>query len=186
MGYFIRITPDEPVTLNDIQELVKSRLDPDKYVISEEYSHKNVLHFHIVLYSPFSSDRIRARIKTALPCQVYISGKEIMDKYKAIAYTIKDGHYVHYNVDVFEMMKASQLSHKKERYDTALKDLRLEYKEHSSDELMIRGLLDIYTKFGKRINRTHFMTHAQSIKYEVQTVSREALVQYTKDFIAFD
>lgn len=175
-GLFIRITPhSEGLDLEELEEFVKTDLRSERYVISIE--HATNTHFHLLVYTPMSPENTRYRIKANYDCNVYISGKEIQDKIKAIAYTIKDGHYVHSGLDIWEWMQAKQLSRPKIKFDEAIKTIKSNYSATHYEEGLVRELVQLHIDTGRRIYRQHLRAWIDTIKIEVDERYRERLIK---------
>lgn len=175
-GLFIRITPhSEGVTLEEMEEFVEQDLRSSKYVISLEHATND--HFHLLVYTPMSPENVRYRIKQNYDCNVYISGKEIQDKIKAIAYTIKDGHYVHKGLDIWEWMQAKQMTYPKVKFDEAIKVIKQNYSATFYEEGLVRELIQLHIDTGRRIYRQHLRAWIDTIKLEVDERYRERLVK---------
>jgi len=149
-SYFVRITPYNSISFEDIIEVLHS-IDIQKYCISYEEASRP--HYHLCLWSPRSVENLRWNLKQAINGQVYISGKEIQDKVKAIAYTIKDGNYRQNGIDIHTFLMANQIKHKKVKFDDELKlitdDLQL------SGRSLIGAIIDLHVKCNRKIYRAH-------------------------------
>lgn len=163
-GYFIRITPDDAsnTTLLDIKELFDLHLESTQYVISMEIASR--LHFHALLYSSYSPERLRYRIKSVLDCQLYISGKDIQDKVSCIAYTIKDGSYVHRGIDVWTWMQAKQKTHKKVSFEDAVKVISQNYAVSKDDDKLLDEIRQVYIDYNRRMYKHHIRGLYDTIK----------------------
>lgn len=126
-NYFIRVTPDNPSDYNlDTVFKIFKKYDPTKLVVAVEQGTRE--HYHIAIWGVTrSSANLRANIKLYIDCQVYISGKDIQDKIKAIAYCFKDGHYRHMGLDVVEFLQAVSVSKPKLKYDKILQEIEKDY-----------------------------------------------------------
>lgn len=168
-GYFLRITPDnQELTLKDIEQLIKSF--NGRYIISVEEATKR--HYHIVLYAKITAETLRARIKKNLLCQVYISGKEIQDKVKAIAYTIKDGNYVFNGLDAFDLMKAKQVSHQKLSFDKEIDKI-----EYYDDRSLVEDVLALYQKYNRKVDKRHLLNLLRTIKLKQSGEYKEQFIK---------
>lgn len=165
-GYFIRITPDDAnMTLLDMKDFLDLTLECQRYVVSREEATR--VHFHILLYVPFSAERLRYRIKSSIEGQVYISGKDIQDKVRCIAYTIKDGQYKMKDIDIFEFMKAKQVSHRKVKFDDAVKIITQNYSRSRNDEALVDELIQVHIDYGRKLYRQHLKAFYETIKATV-------------------
>lgn len=182
-GLFMRITPynNDDATLQRIAEIIELTTVPARYVISEEIA--SHLHYHILTYSDRSPERIRYAIKSKIECQLYISGREVQDKVKAIAYTIKDGKYIQKNMDVNDFLLAKQISRPKRTFDDGLKELKEIYKTNMDDEELLRGLIRVYKEFNKKINRLHLKNHLESIRIYSSQDAEDQLVRSILEFL---
>lgn len=153
---FIRITPYDAVTFEDIEQLL-SYLKIERYVVSYEEASRP--HYHIYVETKLSVERLRYQIKSKLNCQVYISGKEVQSKVKTIAYTIKDGNFRMKNIDVNEYLMAQRVSHAKPNFDKELKDILSKEWTCSEQRVLTTQVIDLYIKFNRKI----YIQHIQSV-----------------------
>lgn len=174
-GYFIRLTPDDEISLDDIVRLIEGALLPESYVISREEASR--IHFHILVYTDFSPERLRYRIKALLATQVYISGKDIVDKVRTIAYTIKDGNYRTKGIDPFEWLEAKRISHKKEKFEDALKVIEGNYGRTGNADALVRELITLHLDFNKKIYKQHLKAHFETIKIKKDLDFRERFIK---------
>lgn len=171
-GYFIRITPDDAnMTLYDMKDFLDLTLECQQYVVSREEASR--VHFHVLLYVPLSAERLRYRIKSCIEGQVYISGKDIQDKVRCIAYTMKDGLYKFKGIDVAEYLRAKQISHKKKKFDDCLRIIEQNYSRSHADEALIDELIQLHCDFKRRIYRHHLKALFESVKIEFDEGYRE-------------
>lgn len=178
-SYFCRYTPRKPeeTTLDDMEAFIRELTD--EFVISYEHLPRND-HFHICLWKvKRSPENLRYHLKTHLVGQVYISGKEIEDKVKAIAYTIKDGSYRSSGIDVFTWMSAMRTTHKKVKFDDDVKELTERYDPQLyNDEWLAGGIIEIYRKHNRKIYVQHLRALLQTIKmhkdsnYKLQLIDK--------------
>lgn len=174
-GLFIRITPDDESTLEDIKTIIEDATLPDAYVLSREVA--SSVHYHLLVYTPFSPERVRYRIKGSLSCQIYISGKDIQDKVKAIAYTIKDGHYVHKGLNVQEWLMAKQKTHKKITFEDAISTIEASYIKDRNDEVLVQEIIQLHIDFKKKIYRNHLKGWYETIRIRADNGYRDKVVK---------
>lgn len=160
---FIRVTPeDEDIGLDNVKNILVECLESLKYVISREEASR--IHYHMYVVTSFNPERVRYRIKSSIHCQVYISGKDVIDKVKTIAYTIKDGSYLHRGIDVNELLMAQSLSHKKITFDAEIQ--RIKEDKNLDDEQLVSQVIDTYVKFNRKIYNQHIVALIKGIKLE--------------------
>lgn len=174
-GLFIRITPDDESTLDDMKAIIEEATMPDSYVLSREVA--SSVHYHLLVYTPFSSERVRYRIKGSISCQIYISGKDIQDKVKAIAYTIKDGHYVHKGLNIQEWMMAKQKTHKKITFEDAISTIETNYARLRNDEALVQEIIQVHIDFKKKMYRNHLKGWYDTIRIGVDDTYRNRVVK---------
>lgn len=163
-GYFIRITPldDAEVGLHGMVAIIENELGCEKYVVSREVASR--VHFHALIYTAFSPERVRYRLKGILECQLYISGKDIQDKVSCIAYTIKDGSYVQKGIDVCTWLQAKQKTHKKVTFDDVLKTISNKYRTSGNDDQLLEDIRQLYIDFHRRMYKHHIRGLYDTIK----------------------
>lgn len=156
--YFIRLTPTSSCSLDDAETLLRE-INVDIYVVSYEEASRP--HFHAYIKSSYSPERLRYRLKSHFTGQVYISGKEVIDKVKAIAYTIKDGKYRYSNIDVNTLLMAESISKPKFNFDQELKTIA---DSDASIEKIVDDIIDLYIKGNRKI----YFQHIQGIVRTIQ------------------
>lgn len=109
-SYFVRITPYKTLSYEDI-ETVLTDLDISQWFICYEEASRP--HYHLCLWSVRGVENLRYQLKNKLNAQIYLSGKEIEDKLKAIAYCMKDGNWKQKNVNILDIMMAKTITKKK-------------------------------------------------------------------------
>lgn len=160
-SYFLRLTPRNPTCLDAIRNII----DPlsYKYVISQEETPR--VHYHICMWCHKSIENLRYHLKQRVDGQIYISGKDIEDKINAIAYTIKDGNYVHRNLDITEFLLANAVTKRKLKFDDLIDQLKDEYNPSTmSDQTLVRKILEIYTKCKRKPYKQHIRALYDTIK----------------------
>lgn len=168
--YFARFTPSkEAVSLDDIVPILEEL--SNSYVVSYEEASRP--HFHFYMESDFSPERLRYRLKSRLTGQIYISGKDVEDKVRTIAYTIKDGNYRLKNIDVNTFLMAKQQSHPKETFDKEIKEL---YEGTYETEDLVDKIVDLYIKYNRKI----YIQHIQSLVRTIQARNNE---RYRKSLV---
>ena len=155
-SYWIRFTPSNPeaYTLGTVKYVLDTHFVTEKYVLAIEKAAST--HFHIALWTTDkykSNDALKYQLKKYLEGQVYISGKEIQDKIRVIAYCFKDGQYVTKNIDVMTFLQAASISKPKLKYDDLLQTAEKEYS--GDDKNFVRNLLDAHIKTNKKIYLQH-------------------------------
>lgn len=149
--YFIRVTPYDTSTLDDIRNVFE-QLNFDSYVLSRELASR--VHYHAYIRTTKSAERLRYQLKQRVGGQIYISGKQVEDQVRAIAYTIKDGSYIYKDIDVNTFLKAVQLSKPKTTFDDRIKEIK------SRDPTVVtRGVVRAYKEF----NRKPHLHHIESL-----------------------
>lgn len=170
-GLFLRITPVDSMTLEDIKNIIEPLCK--SYLISIEEASR--VHFHIVMYTDRSVEDIRYQIKKKQGLQVYISGKQIEDKVKTIAYTIKDGNYIFKDIDAFALMRATQVTYKKLTFDKEIEAIK-----YWDDSSLFDDVLNLYQKYNKKIDKRHFINLLRTIKLKNSSDYRE---QFKKNIL---
>lgn len=169
MEYFIRLTPYKATTFEDIID-VFSAIDIDTYVISYEEASRN--HYHAYIISSYSPERLRYQLKSKLSSQVYISGTQVLDKVKTIAYTIKDGNYKHKNIDVNTLLMAESVSKPKFNFDDELK--KILDKDITPDKL-VDEIIDLYVQSKRKIYIQHIQAIVRNWKAQKDSSYRKEL-----------
>jgi len=145
--YFIRITPYDTSDLSDIRTVFED-IGLDTYVLSRESASR--VHYHSYIRTRFTAERLRYQLKSRIGGQIYISGKSVEDKIRAIAYTIKDGDYVYGNIDVNELLMAIQQSKPKVTFDDTINAI-------TSDTVdsVTKGVVRAYKEFKRKPHLGH-------------------------------
>lgn len=175
-SYFVRITPRDPISYEDI-ETVLSTLHIEQWFICYEEASRP--HYHLCLFSERGVENLRYRLKKEINGQVYISGKQIEDKVKAIAYCMKDGNYRHKNIDVNTFLMANSITHKKEKFEDELKKF-IDDTEHSIRHI-VEGIIDLHIKYNRKIYRQHIKALVELIKAKRCPNYRQQLINYFLD-----
>lgn len=175
-SYFIRITPRESLSYEDIIEVVESIGIKKWFICYEEASRP---HYHACLFSDRGVENLRYQLKAKLNAQIYISGKEIESKIKAIAYCMKDGNYRQQNIDILTMMTAKQIAHKKEKFEDELKEL-IDDKE-TSIRTIVSKIIDLHIKYNRKIYRAHIKATVELVRAKRCSNYREELIKYFLD-----
>lgn len=165
---FIRLTPYGPSELCRVDEIVRN-LNPTSYCLSQEEATRR--HYHLYFNGDYTIERIRYRLKSQIDAQVYISGKDVQDKIRTIAYTIKDGNYTHHNLDVNTFLMAQQVTFKKKTFDDSVKELK--QIQWSSIEELVDAVIDIYIEFNKKIYEQHLSALVKTIYISQSNKFRE-------------
>lgn len=160
-SYFVRITPRHEGSLQQLETIVSPLAS--KYVISQETTPR--LHFHLCLWANKSIENLRYHLKSHIDGQIYISGKDIDNKIQAIAYTIKDGNYVHRGLDVAEFLLANQVAKPKANFEQLIKDLTNKYEPRTmSDQSLIKSIIQIYIDCHRKPYKQHIRALFDTIK----------------------
>lgn len=176
-SYFLRFTPLKPEDYNlKTVSVVFRMFDPTKLVVArEKASHE---HYHIAIWGiTRTSQNLRAYLKNVLEGQIYISGKEIEDQLRAIAYCLKDGDYYAQGLSIIEFLQASAISKRKIKYDDLLQEAEKEY--DGDDKKFVRKLLEAHVKTNKKVYLPHIKAQLllTKLKKEQYGTYREYLVE---------
>lgn len=174
--YFARITPNGELSFDDLIDTIEN-LDIQKYFICSERASQQ--HYHLCLWTPRSSENLRWNLKQLINATIYISGKEIENKVRAIAYCMKDGNYREKNIDVNTWLLAKQTSFKKTTYEEEYAEL-LNDTVHSI-EWIAKKLVQLYVKYNKKIYRQHLKATVELIKCKRCGSYQDELVKYLLD-----
>lgn len=172
-SYFMRVTPYKQLSYEDIEEVL-SNLHIDKYFICYEEASRP--HYHLCLFSPRSVENLRWRVKQAVDGEVYLSGKAIEDKVKAVAYCMKDGNWRQKNMDVNTILMANQVKFKKPKFDDELKKL-VDNKEDSIRSI-VKSIVELHITYNRKIYRQHIKAIVELIKAKRCENFRENLINY--------
>lgn len=172
--YFIRLTPHDPaITLEDI-EVILHAVGATSYVVSLETQPRQ--HFHAYLETSRSPENLRYQLKSHLNGQVYISGKDVMDKVRTIAYTIKDGNYKYFNLDMATFMMAKATTHKKRKFDDVIKEII--DTDNLSPANIVNGIILAHIEFNRKIYPAHIKALLRTIQAKRCDSYRLELVQH--------
>lgn len=181
-SFFLRYTPHETDADLDIIRQVLDQLEPTKYVVAREKATHE--HYHIAIWGvKRTPESLRAFLKLKLIGKWYISGKEIEDKVKAIAYCIKDGDYTYHNLDVNEYLQANSISKKKVKYDDLLATAEKDYS--GDDKKFVRSLLEAHVATNKKVYLPHIKAQLllTKLKYDKYGTYKEYLVDKIVDLM---
>lgn len=175
--YFIRLTPGVgfSFSLDDAETLLQTA-SITSYVVSYEEASRP--HFHAYIKSAYSPERLRYRLKSLFTGQVYISGKEVVDKVQTIAYTIKDGNYRHKDLDVNTLLMAQQRSFPKFKFDDELKKI---LDSDLTDEKLVDSVIDLYVKAKRKIYVQHIQAIVRNYKAQKSSSYRRDLANKILD-----
>lgn len=183
-SFFGRFTPlpSANYTLDDMEDIISDYTD--QYVISYEQKPRNN-HFHFVMLECVRGmENLRYRLKSVLDGQLYLSGKGVEDKVKAIAYTIKDGNYKSHGIDVFTWMVALRTTRPKESFDEDLKKLIEEYTPiQHTERWLVSRLVDIHIKFNRKIYSQHLKALKDHVILKKDPCYKE---KYIDKILAYD
>lgn len=172
-SYFVRITPRSTMTLDSLRDIIE-QLDISKYFIC--YEEASSPHFHLCLWTPRSPENLRYQLKSLLDASIYISGKEIENKVKAIAYCMKDGTWIQSNIDILTLITAKAMTQPKVTFDSLIKELTEQYTDSKSDEWLASKLLDIYKSTNRKVYIAHIRSHMETIKLKKNPDYKSALI----------
>lgn len=179
MEHFVVLTPivASDHTLDSISSYLKD-LQNIKFVISRE-THPH-LHYHAYLETPRIQQDLRYHFKEVLKLRPRFSSTEIRDRVRAIAYTIKEGNYRVNEIDAFELIKACQISHKKESMLGYDKDVGLIMNDpgtkEKSDKELIRELLKLHVKYNRKIYPQHITAQLRTFRCKYNQEYEDYLV----------
>lgn len=168
-SYFIRITPYETLSYEDIIQTL-SDISCDKYFICYEEATRP--HYHLCIWCVRSVENLRYRLKDAINGQIYISGKQIEDKLKAIAYCMKDGNYRHNNVNILDIMSAKSISKKKDCFNDEVKKID----QSLSGRQLLNAIIDIYIKYDRKIYKQHIKSMYDLIMIKKDKSYRDKII----------
>lgn len=150
-SYFVRITPREPITYEDIESFLDN-IRINQWVICFEQGSKNGTdHYHLCLFSERGPENMRFHFKQHFNAQVYISGKNIEDKVRAVAYCFKDGNYRQKNLDYNTFLMAKSIAHKKAKFEDDIRDLDL----NKTERQILEDIIDLHVKYNRKIYKPH-------------------------------
>lgn len=175
-SYFLRITPYDPLSFEDIEAFLETLSINQYFICYEEASRP---HYHLCLFSERGVENLRYRIKRDINGQVYISGKAIEDKVKAVAYCMKDGKWKQKNMDVHTMLMATATTHKKENFETELKKI-MENTELSLRKV-VKEIIELHIKYNRKIYRQHIRALIELIRVKRCTDYKEKLIDFFLD-----
>lgn len=164
-SYFIRITPDQQEAGLDQLDTILETIGITKYFICEETATR--LHFHACIYTDRSAESLRYQLKRYIEGEVYISGKDIQDQVKAVAYCMKDGKWRQKNMEVQTILMAKSITRPKAKpFDKQIGDLIDEVS--LSDESFIKKVIDVHCQFNRKIYPQHIaaLTRTRTAKID--------------------
>lgn len=144
---FIRITPHSPTSFDDMRDTLR-HLSIETYCVSFEQASRD--HYHAYVRTTRSPENLRYNLKRFLNAQIYISGKQVIDKVRTIAYTIKDGSFIHNNIDINTMLMAQAVSHPKITFDDRIAEIR-----STDPHYITTKVVDAYIEFDRKPYRQH-------------------------------
>ena len=172
-GYFVRITPNDNATFDDIIDMM-IHMEIEKYFICYEEAARP--HYHLCLWTKRSPENLRYQLKERVNGQVYISGKEIQDKVKAIAYCMKDGNYIEKNIDINTFLLAKTITHKKVKFEEELKQI-IDNKDLSIRTL-VKQIVELHIKYNRKIYRQHIKAMIELIRVKRCPDYKDKLIEY--------
>lgn len=176
-SYFVRITPKDETSFDDMVNIIDSILLIKKYFICYETASRP--HYHLCLFCHRTPEALRYQLKKYIEGQVYISGKEIQSQVKAIAYCMKDGNWRQRNINILDIMTAKAISKPKENFDTDLE--KLTSNETLSLKEIATELVNIYVKYNRKIYRQHLKAHLDLIRSKRCNEYKDNLIKYILD-----
>lgn len=137
----------------DIQyyiQLIKTKFE--KFIISKEYGTlKDGLHYHLLIYSVYTKETIRKRLRECITDVKFRSTKEpVRDELRAIAYTIKDGTYeVIGEVPADKIEDAKKISFQKDKPKSkTMKSFKQEIEDlYLADKIVLWEAHEMYTRY---------------------------------------
>lgn len=175
-SYFIRITPREQMSMDDVINVIEAA-GSDKWFVCYEEGKKRG-HFHVCMWCVRGPENLRYHLKAKINGQVYISGKEIEKQVNAVAYCMKDGQWKEKNIDILTLMSATAMTKPKVNFDSELKELT---ESDQSIEKIASRLVDLYIKYNRKIYRQHLKSHMDLIRAKRCGIYRDNLVKYILD-----
>lgn len=169
MEYYIVLNPiDDSHNLEAFKTILDNYKDVQAYCISFEISDDDVQHYHLYIKTELTAKTLRQRFLRTFKCRSRFSSKEIQDRIRAIAYTIKDGNYFQKNLNVHEFLMAVQVSHpKKPKFEVALRSIDEEYIAGNIDfEKYLVRVLTLYKDYRRKLYRQHIIAHATTVRLE--------------------
>lgn len=167
-SYFIRFTPSTPTaySLGALKYVFEYHFEKTSYLIAEEKAAHT--HYHIALWGiKLTPETLRYQLKQRLEGQIYISGKEIEDKVKAIAYCIKDGNYISFNLDALALIQATGISKRKLKFDDLLLQAETDYQ--GDDKKFLKQLIEAHVKTNKKVYMQHIKAQLLLTKLKKDT-----------------
>lgn len=169
-SYFIRITPYKTLSYEDIEKILEN-LDITRWFVCYEEASRG--HYHLCIWSLRSVENLRYRLKQEIEGQIYISGKEIEDKIKAIAYCMKDGNYRHKNIDILSIMSAKAVSKKKVTFVDELSNISTE----GTPRHILTRIIDLHIKYNRKIYRQHIRALLDLLMCKKDSTYKEELIK---------
>lgn len=183
-GYFCRITPHSEYQATYNLSIISAGLSliSNKYFVCYEID-ANRPHYHFLIYTDMSSETLRARLKKMFNSQVYISGKEIEDQVKAVAYCMKDGTWTQTGMDINTILMASSTSKKKVKFDDLVDKVIKDYEtsEVKDKRKLIGGIIDAHVTCNRKVYMPHIK--ALAILCQLKATKTKSLREYLIDKI---
>lgn len=183
---FGRLTPEDEFQATYNLALISAVFDifSDKYFIAYEVEASRP-HYHFLVHTELSAEALRYRLHKELYCQVYISGKEVRDRVRSIAYCMKEGTWIQKGMDINDILLASATSFKKNKFDDILKDIIKEYQDEviKDDKWLVGKLVDANIKCNRKIYPQHIKSLALLLKLKSapDNRTREHLIEKIVD-----
>lgn len=173
-GYFIRLTPRLGKGLDQLAHVLNT-IGINKYFICEEMATR--LHYHACIYTTRSAESLRYQLKRYIQGEIYISGRDIEDQVKAIAYCMKDGVWKQNNMDVNTLLMAKTITRKKEKpYDAQFNEL-IEEATNYSERTLVSKIVDLNIKFNRKIYPQHISAQVRLAMAKAKPNYRDILVE---------
>lgn len=168
-SYFLRCTPRKETSLEVFKSLV-TRFTSSYIIAREEASS---VHFHIAMFKvQITPERLRYHCKNSIEGQWYISGKEVQDQIKAVAYCMKDDNYISNGIDVTTILMAKQIAKPKVKFDEEMRKIS----EMDEDiEVIIDKIIDLYIRCERKIYIQHIRAQVELIKAKKSAIYRTIL-----------
>lgn len=157
--YFIRHTLDTDLDDYWHTHIIVLGDDCEARFVAREISDKGVVHFHCVFSFRGGPELLRYRLKS-MGGQVYISGKEVQNQVKAIAYCMKDGDWRQSNMNINDMLMAKSITKPKKtavNFSKSLENLIDRAREDAAYRTkdFINHVIELHIECKKRIYPQH-------------------------------
>lgn len=176
-SYFLRCTPRKETSLEVFKSLVTRFTE--SYIIAREEASST--HYHIAMFKvQVTPERLRYHCKHSIEGQWYISGKDVQNQIKTVAYCMKDGCYIFNNLDINTILLAKQLSKPKVKFDDELK--RITDMVDLPMEDVVDKIIDLYIKCDRKMYIQHIRAQVELIRAKrcsnYRTILRNKILGY--------